>query len=255
MPNPAPGRVELSTIWLVLSSSAYVTRGVHMIGPDPTHHTHAGVTHGHTPNDSPLGMAVAPPDAPIEVMRFETGGGRTGRNGEGARWYGCWFFPAPGSGIWISTNRTLTLAHKDEALGRAPLGVRGGSTDMLSAYMRKHHAEGNERLRELVLSDRFSEAQAMLAFPSDAAFVTEYYHRDGFLPYLAHSLAYDTLQVQFPFPELIVARSECMHGERSIRTCVPVRLSAGWQANRPCTCSEDVLSLNCDSTSRTRSLA
>ena len=117
---------------------------------------------------------------------------------------------------------------------------------MLSAYMRKQHAEGNETLRQLVLSDRMREARTALAFPSDAAFIAEYYHHDGLLPFLAHSLGYDTLQVQFPFPEMIAARSECMHSVRSIRTCVPVSLRAGWHASRPCACSEDVLSLNCD---------
>ena len=34
-----------------------------------------------------------------------------------------------------------------------PLGVRGGPMDMLSAYLRKHHANGNESLRKLLLAD------------------------------------------------------------------------------------------------------
>jgi len=51
---------------------------------------------------------------------------------EGVNGYGCWFFPAIGSGIWVNTGNTLQLRNKDNT------GVFGGGRDIVSRWLQMH---------------------------------------------------------------------------------------------------------------------
>ena len=184
----------------------------------------------------------------MEVMRFATHSKRSNR-GEGRGWYGCWAFPATGSGIWLNSNATIVLPHKDEALGKPPFGRAGGQTDLLGQLLERERVSATH-VRPLVLSNHFHDARrAGLWLPKDAAFVNEEFHRDGLIPFLAHQLGLGTVQVQFPWPELIITTDSCMHPKCEIQTCLPVDLRLGWRASEPCECSERLLGLNCDASS------
>lgn len=176
---------------------------------------------------------------------------------------GCWFFPAVGSGIWLHVGRTLHLVDKDDALGKGQAGsagAPGGPSDLLGAYLRQFHlAEADEianatqraLLPHLTWAPKPIGADATLlervlahvqrtAFPRLPTF-----NYDALLPPMAHALGYDTVQVTYPFPEIVVLHASCMSQGTLLRTCAPAGLLRSGLDMHPCKCNESLKSLNC----------
>ena len=177
----------------------------------------------------------------IEVIRVRHGG-------EGESHYGCWFYQAPGSGIWLrlgnATRNGYDLA--SHWLRRHGMSSWADASRMLHLNSSDLHAAliGHVRMREL-----------------DAYFPPEMYHRVPYLtrpryggielgPFMAKDAGFNT----FTSGNEIVALSDgCMHGRHGMGTnrtggCVPhgVGLRTGQRANLPCHCDTTDALLNCD---------
>lgn len=146
---------------------------------------------------------------------------------EGVDSYGCWLWPAQGSGIWVSLGRSLILHRKDTA--EATL-----RSSWLSNTSIDHNAS-RLRMRRLPARERFTVQAA--------------------------DLGYDSVQIQYNFggglgqwPEIVLTQSECMFGSQPLGTCLPhsVEVRTGWSAELPCSCDESLPLLNCRKESLTR---
>ena len=79
---------------------------------------------------------------------------------------------------------------------------------------------------------------------------------DGIISYLAHAHGLDSVQILFPYPEVIATSAACMtRSATAIRSCLPLELRTGWRAAEACACHEDerqapFWSLRCDSAPR-----
>ena len=97
-----------------------------------------------------------------------------------------------------------------------------------------------------MINGRATEALHVLGVTSHVVKVVSA-HEDGIVPYVAHTLGFGTVQVQNPWPEVIVTSSTCMHSSRPLSTCLPAALGvrSGWRGSQSCTCSEALSSVNC----------
>ena len=163
-----------------------------------------------------LGHAVQPSGRWVEVYRRV-------RSREGTRGYGCWFFPARGSGIWLWLGRTFPLHYKHN----------------VRALMR--HWEANRTI------DHAASAAERRAAPVGESF-----------PIVAAELGLRSVQVQFnfnrQFSEIVVVDRACMWRNESLRACAPdsLGLRVGWydastgdDRRIGCLCNDSVPVLNC----------
>ena len=129
---------------------------------------------------------------------------------EGTDDYGCWFYTAVGSGVWINVGRTRLWASRREALRR----VDGPSSSF----------EGETALAKGTAADGLDSCQ------------------------LLESNAGVFSQNGAPLQELLVTRDECMRGAEPLPSaCIPdsVPTRGGVAADLPCECDPDVPVLNC----------
>ena len=146
-------------------------------------------------------------DSWVEVMRVTTGDPEGFRPDDGYP-YGCWFWPMPGSGIFINIGRSLranSTRHAVDILGIprhdlyfAPT-TRAAGFDSLQVLMGQVNLGGSRSQYHVVTGPTF---------------------------------------------ELIIANGACMT-ESVEGACPPVELRTGWNASLPCICSDDSPILNC----------
>ena len=130
---------------------------------------------------------------------------------EGRLNYGCWFFPAAGSGIWLPLGRTYITHTKS-----------GGSLASLKAAWRAN------------TTIEHNESEKIVAPHGEV------------MPSYAARLGYDTVQAQFnnmgSMAETVAVSAPCMarEGRPGLGACVPLELRAGARAERRCECDSDV---------------
>ena len=136
----------------------------------------------------------------VEVTRFaDTHSSRV----EGMDGYGCWFYPARGTGVWVHTGSTMVWP----TWGSAWQTVK-------------------ETIGERVHDDaRFAGVAASRG-------------HDSFQIIRSHGRVWgwEELNETAPSHELVIARPACMHGVGRLHGCVPVELRTGLNASRPCGC-------------------
>ena len=178
-----------------------------------------------------------------EVIRVRHGG-------EGAEDYGCWFYLAPGSGIWLRLGRAISNGH---TLATSWLARHNMSWENATAVTNLSMAD----LRAaLVTQVRYREL--------DAYFPPHIYHRVPFNkvprfggielgPAMARDAGYDTW---LKGGEVVALSHGCMKGGITNLSggCVPrdVGLRTGQRANLPCHCDPQSNVLNCDAAPPTR---
>ena len=154
---------------------------------------------------------------------------------EGIDGYGCWYYPARGSGIFLNVGRAAGIVVNPND-GNLPGYKTAKSSWLLNAYVTAGHSTAAmPRMR-----GEFREAE----------------------PYAAHALGYDSLTVLRRYKEsnmrayspsileLVVTTRACVLGSRPIGACPPQALGyrTGIAHQRVCKCSEDAahgLVLNC----------
>ena len=150
---------------------------------------------------------------------------------EGTNGYGCWFFPAIGSGIWVNTGKTLQLRYRKDI-------AFGGGGDIVSRWLQMHSLASEQNFTKQAGTVELS-SEAMGLLPPGM-------HRETF-PIMAHELGYDSIQIQNG-GELVMTSIECMFQSRPIRACAPAELGVrfGWMAAEVCCCVETVPLLSCE---------
>ena len=133
----------------------------------------------------------------------------------GAR--GCWFFAAPGSGVFLHTGRSL------RAISRSGLAAA------LNMTMPSNWSYGLDQLG-------FCDRAAALGFDTVQLWDDKYGER--------HSRA----TTKFWEHELISCNRTCL-GERDYGPCTTLPLRTGIGASKPCMCNSSSAILNCDQTS------
>jgi len=135
---------------------------------------------------------------------------------EGTNGYGCWFYPAVGSGVWVNVGSTRVWPSRTEAI-RSAIGRdrRPGrsSIEKETAIVRNAVDEGRQSVQ------------------------------------LLNSVAGVFTQNGAPLSELILMYDACMRGAQQLLTaCVPavVPLRGGFRADRPCECDLQQPVLNCE---------
>ena len=170
-----------------------------------------------------LGHELLPSDSYIEVFRRM-------RSREGMQGYGCWFFPTRGSGIWLSTGRTMQVHYKQNLRALTRMWSSNASID---------HA---------------ASAKARKALPAGESFTI-----------MAYELGFHSVQLQFNFnrffAEMVYVNDGCMHRTAALGACVPgLAAYKGWlhaheRLAHPsrrsgvlstCTCDNSLQVLNCD---------
>ena len=236
-----------------------------------THHYRSSETRGVRLFHGALHPALAQPNGTwVEVMRWP-------RDCEEASGYGAWFSRAPGSGVFINTNRTWQLTGRLEALGLPPFSPAspgdlvarwlalhnlpmGTSRSNLSTWRRTHPgAIGPGRAGRTLMLD--SEEAMRLLVGLGGAWCG---WNDEMFPFMAFELGIDTVQMdnRASGPEIVttgewsMARPGCCVGCTASQrarncgfrrnTCSHVELRTGWGASAPCTCLGHLHLLNCD---------
>ena len=134
---------------------------------------------------------------------------------EGAADYGCWYYLAKGSGVWVFTRRLLSWRDRRNAWSalRAWTGRAHGSALGDSAYAKEVAARGWTGF-EIVRSH-------------------------------GNAMGWHELGPTAGSHELVLAPPSCMHQPSGLQTgCTPVPTRAGWNASLPCVCRSMEL-LNC----------
>lgn len=188
---------------------------------------------------------------------------------EGTNHYGCWWFPARGSGIWLALGRTFHLHHKSQATGQPPFR-EGGPSDLLGAFMRQSTPPGAPLPKRIwayrpssqprpYIPSRWPELRGGSAdVRIRVARLPSTESRTERFPALALALGIDTVQVQTmagsdseALPSEIVSTSRaCMQAPEPVGTCPPVgiELRRGLP-DRPnfefCACNHTDVALGC----------
>ena len=145
-------------------------------------------------------------DSWVEVMRVESTVTPEG-NFHGYP-YGCWFWPMPGSGIFINIGKSLRAQGTGHAVD--VLGIPRHDLYFANAT----RAAGFDSLQVLM-------GQTNLGG-----------HKSRFHVQTGHTF------------EIIIANGACMT-ETIYGACAPMELRTGWDASLPCNCSNDSPILNC----------
>lgn len=186
-----------------------------------THRVHYVELRALLRSSAPVRRAAAADHEWLEVMRQDY----SIDSFEGVDGYGCWFFALRGSGYFVSVGRTWPLAD----------GTR----------MASRHANSSELMRAFVAA---GHRPAAIPTPRGE-------HRE-LLPFVAHQLGYESLQVlaretetaALDGPsELVVTTDPCVHAPRPLRACAPPELDVRTGPSRQtrCACDEQSSVLNC----------
>lgn len=128
---------------------------------------------------------------------------------EGAR-YGCWFWPMPGSGIFVNVGRTLVFESRRAAAAEFDRIFGFGKHD-----------------------NSFAHSARLLGFDS--------------LQILSGSLEMYNVRTA-PFFELVLAYDGCFDDKYVVGPCPPVPLRTGARAGLPCECADHAAPIiNCRS--------
>ena len=136
----------------------------------------------------------------VEVTRFaDTHSPRM----EGSNGYGCWFYPARGTGVWVHTGSSLVWP-----------------TWMIAS----------REVREATGKRRYDDSPF-------AQFAATRRH-DSFQIKRSHGRVWGwhELNETAPSHELVIVRPECMNGTRRLRGCIPGELRTGPNASAHCAC-------------------
>ena len=186
-----------------------------------------------------LGRSTFPSNSWMEVIRSPTPASRP----EGTANYGCWFFPAAGSGIWLNTGKTLHSTVKPISPGEPP--PHGDDHEMLFRVFAR-------RQKTPLSAGQLKKWQANATTTVAPDEWSRRGHHLETYPLIAKQLGFETFQEVSAFfneqtgayrgvSELIVLSSECMLGAQPIGTCptksVPLR--SGWEATSHCQCQEN----------------
>ena len=122
--------------------------------------------------------------------------------------YGCWFWPLVGSGVWVNVGRTLAIV--------SPHGAGA-------------EARHDQLFANVTVKRGFDSMQVMKGQQNYGGSKQRYHMLTG------------------PTMELILASGQCHSAANFERgACVPVPLRAGLHAEQPCECSEDAAPfINC----------
>jgi len=184
-----------------------------------------------------LGRALVADGEWAEVIRSAISPAFHWLRPEGTCQYGCWFFLARGSGMYVNVGRSWRVKNKGE-LAR-PQG----------AHLHTSSLSTLQQLGQASLPANCSNITRMVQTKTKSL---ETY------PWSAHLLGYDTLQERstanrdlnkskglLMHNELIDTSVSCMYGAQPITTCPPVKLRSGFDAQRPCRCTNKLPVLNC----------
>lgn len=142
--------------------------------------------------------------------------------------YGCWFWTARGSGVFVNTQRTLHV--------RGQLAAKAGIFGLRTTVPRKHWSSSSATFPR-TQGPPFA-LQGLHDAGTDCAFANATRRRDAdSLQVLKGNANVFQSHTRAPF-ELVVATDSCMRQTKRIRTCPPIPLRTGWKANIPCHCRE-----------------
>lgn len=150
---------------------------------------------------------------------------------EGVQFYGCWFFIAPGSGIWVNTKRTIWARSRGEALDA-----------LVPRWLESHGMSP----RGYKLADRRGYGVALTSRGATGLVprgVLAVHPRKEHFPFFANKLGYHSVQVRVEsYLELIVTSDTCMRGKSPLSTCVSSQMEvfAGWVATQTCCCLDGI---------------
>lgn len=162
----------------------------------------------------PAQRAPFPSGAWVEVMHVTMGWFGEHKQGSG-RWYGCWFWPLSGSGVWVNVGRTLVAGNAYDA-NRL---LRNESSSRDNFFANGTRALGFDSLQILRGQGNYGGSKSRYHMRTEPAF------------------------------EIVVASGGCdgsSETHQEARACVPLPLRAGWSAERPCSCDESATPfINC----------
>lgn len=265
---------------VLVPNNVGTSRGVALFGGKGTvapRRSGVAVPHA-TITSKSLGRAMHLNDTWVEVMRMhEKAVNPTMPEVEGTHQFGCWFFPASGSGVWLNTRRSHHLLHKAEAAGQPPF-VENGPGDFLAQWLGSTLGFSEEakarrwpaREWQFNWSTQFRDGLWRPYLPSRwptmhggdttawklalDAITFPPSHRSERFTALAPTLHLDTVQVQSTAPsddqalpsEVVDVSRGCMSGS-PIGACPPtsLELRGGVGASFGCRCEEGEVALNC----------
>ena len=168
---------------------------------------------------------------------------------EGQAYYGCWFWPARGSGIWIDTGQTWHLNRRT-----------GSGQALIHPWLEWHsmtaaatvHRPPKEDYSAHFTINR-TRLQALSDAQQKALNAVEHFSGKEVALLLAYGMGVDTLQMSDCSQitsEVIMTRPACMLGGALTGPCTKEAdlMRAGWHARLACRCDERSLLLNCDAT-------
>ena len=172
----------------------------------------------------------------VEVMRYHTANIRGAAGFEGTAGYGCWFFLARGSGIYVNVGERSMRVHNEAELVPPGRGKHHRDAECCSpgccrACCAPHTFTG-QWARWRLAHNASTEA-------ADVDIVTS--HKERY-PAQAHAMGFTSIQMGgfgASHAQLVLTVDACASQPAPIRTCVPVPTRAGWQASRPCVCDDD----------------
>ena len=186
-----------------------------------------------------LGHATQPSYTWVEVARMDErvhlGGLQRKRHGhgrEGADGYGCWFYAARGSGIFLELRRTAilhngALSSSEAGLLRAPNPNGSNTAALRSRYLLDFAGTPREAWPHQALAHGFASVQ--------------------------NQFKHNGADAKDPFGEVVSLAPSCVAARLSnqsigpeLRTCPhALGLRTGWAHDRPCACDESKASLMC----------
>jgi len=201
----------------------------------------------------------------IEVFRDDDRAlGATFAGNEGHGGYGCWFFPALGSGVFLNVGRTKLIYRKSnvadlmaEWQGRGREGAASASKWGTPTLQNEGAQGANGSPPGAALQAVHGGGARNLTGPrhnaAEVARLARNPRREGF-PIMAADAGYDSVQIYhntvMGSPEMVVTRRVCMADNAvPLRQCVPLldlRTWAGRHSAASCACNDSLPGgLNC----------
>ena len=174
------------------------------------------------------GAPLVPDGAWLEVMRYANPTAPEGING-----YGCWYWQARGSGIWVNVGAPSLRVESEYEVN----GIDSGSSFAMEWKLL------TER-RPIDVGRAFVNGTHEV-FPTMARQLG--YTSVQIADSINNSLVWEMGPNKAGHPQLVLVGNECVRATRPIGVCGPVHMRGGVHADAPCTCDNSMPILNCQS--------